>query len=145
MNKLPDHPYVPSEDPGFGGCWHLDSQTRQRCGFPPGHHTRQVPVTLHVVAGDAGRTDASGFIADTPENREALEAVAIPRCREWREANPEPCTPTCRYPSTCPNFDTPIGGHPAPYCCSAYCDRCAGLRALNEDDPALLPNDWMRQ
>jgi len=103
-----------------------------------------VPVFLFNVPGDAGRPAIeSGYIADTPENRDALEAAAIPRCREWREEHLEPCTPECRYPATCPNFDTPIGGHPAPYCCSAYCDRCNGLRALNGDDPAIRPNEWM--
>jgi len=50
----------------------------------------EVPVTLYGVIGDYGRMPiASGYIADTPENREALEAAAIPRCREWREANKE--------------------------------------------------------
>jgi hypothetical protein len=105
---------------------------------------RQVPVTLYSVPGDAEKPPASGYIADTPGNRRLLESAAIPKCREWREANPEPCTPECRYPATCSNFDTPIGGHPAPYCCSAYCDRCAGLRALDREPP-LPPNDWMTQ
>jgi hypothetical protein len=104
---------------------------------------REVPVTLYTHAGDRLTDGVTGYIADTPENRAALEDAAIPRCREWREAHPEPCTPECRYPETCPNFDTPIGGHPAPYCCSAYCDRCNGLRALNGDDPAIRPNEWM--
>lgn len=85
---------------------------------------RQVPVTLFSPPGDSERAPAVGFIADTPENRVALEAAAIPRCAEWRTENPE-------------------NGSPAPYCCSAYCDRCAGLRALNGDDEPLLPNDWM--
>jgi hypothetical protein len=94
---------------------------------------RNVPVILYSPPGDSGTPDASGYIADTPENRAALELAAIPRCKEWREAHPE----THRH----------IGGDecemPAPYCCSAYCDRCAGLRALNGDDPALRPNEWM--
>lgn len=86
---------------------------------------RQVPVTLHSVPGDAEKPPASGYIVDTPENRRLLETAAIPKCREWREANPE-------------------NGNPAPYCCSAYCDRCAGLRALDGEKP-LPPNDWMTQ
>jgi hypothetical protein len=103
---------------------------------------RLVEVTLHAPPNDLGTIGGTGTIADTPENRTLLEQAAIPRCREWREQHPEPCTPRCRHPETCPNFDTPIGGHPAPYCCSAYCDRCAGLRALDGAEP-LLPNEWM--
>lgn len=88
---------------------------------------RQVPVTLHSVPGDAEKPPASGYIADTPENRRLLEDAAIPKCREWRQDNPE----------------TVSGGlYPAPYCCSAYCDRCAGLRALDGVEP-LTPNEWM--
>jgi hypothetical protein len=90
---------------------------------------RQVPVTLHSVPGDAERLPASGYIADTPGNRRLLEAAAIPKCRTWREENPEPVAGAM---------------YPAPYCCSAYCDRCAGLRAL-DGEPPLPPNDWMTQ
>lgn len=105
---------------------------------------RRVDAILFTVAGDRfGDGITRGYLEDTPETRAALEEAAIPRCREWREEHREACTPDCRYPSTCPNFDTPIGGHPAPYCCSAYCDRCNGLRALNGDDPAIMPNEWM--
>jgi hypothetical protein len=84
---------------------------------------RNVPVTLYSVPGDAETPPAAGFIADTPENRTALEAAAIPKCAQWRTENPEK-------------------GSPAPYCCSAYCDRCAGLRAL-DGVPPLTPNEWM--
>lgn len=81
-------------------------------------------------------------LANVPTDRATADSLAIPRCREWREAHPEACTPTCRHPETCENIDTPIGGHPAPYCCSAYCLRCAILRALDGVDP-LRPNEWM--
>jgi hypothetical protein len=84
---------------------------------------RHVPVTLHSPPGDAGKLPATGTIADTPENRRLLEDAAIPKCAQWRSENPE-------------------NGSPAPYCCSSYCDRCAGLRALNGVEP-LLPNEWM--
>ncbi len=94
---------------------------------------REVPVTLNNPPGDMPGVASTGFIADTPENRAALEAAAIPRCREWRMANRERVTQPDGF----------IAILPAPYCCSAYCDRCAGLRALNGDDPALLPNEWM--
>jgi hypothetical protein len=83
----------------------------------------QIPVTLHQAPNDFGTSDASGYIADTPENRAALEAAAIPKCAQWRSENPE-------------------DGSPAPYCCSSYCDRCAGLRALDGVEP-LTPNEWM--
>lgn len=110
-------------------------------------HVRDVPVTLHSPPADVQRPPASGYIADTPENRQLLEDAAIPKCRAWREANPE-----CRYLTdpgvdrivrerlgTCTDSDHMI---PAPYCCSAYCDRCAGLRALDGVEP-LTPNEWM--
>lgn len=80
---------------------------------------------------------STGYLEDTPEVREWLETLAIPRCQSWREANRElipgkhddaPCTERC-YSA-------------APYCPSAYCVRCAGLRALN-GEAALLPNEWM--
>lgn len=111
---------------------------------------REVPITLHSPPGDVGRIAETGYIADTPENRRLLEDAAIPRCREWREANPEyrmmwrkaDGTETW-YVVNDVRYRTPENLHPAPYCCSAYCDRCAGLRALNGDDPALLPNEWL--
>lgn len=87
---------------------------------------REVAVTRYAPPNDNGAYSGTGMIADTPENRAALEALAIPKCAQWRADNPE-------------------DGEPAPYCCSAYCDRCAGLRALNGDDPALLPNEWMNR
>jgi hypothetical protein len=102
---------------------------------------RHVPVILHSVPGDAEKLPASGYIADTPENRRLLEDAAIPKCREWREANPE-----CRSASIGNQVgvvcEDPTHFVPAPYCCSAYCDRCAGLRAL-DGEPPLPPNDWM--
>lgn len=89
-------------------------------------------VTFHRPPGDQDDPAAGGILIDTPESRAALEQVAIPRCREWRETNPE---------------DGP--GHPdgpeqaiAPYCPSAYCPRCAGLRALDGADP-ITPNQWL--
>lgn len=101
---------------------------------------RHVPVTLHSPPGDDGPNQgAAGFIADTPENRRLLEDAAIPKCREWREANPELIGPAKAH------SDAPCGPdcfRPAPYCCSAYCDRCAGLRALDGVEP-LTPNEWM--
>lgn len=63
-------------------------------------------------------------IEDTPVWRSALEAVSIPRCEEWRAANPE-------------------NDAPAPYCCSAYCVRCNGLRTLDGVEP-ITPNMWLR-
>jgi hypothetical protein len=127
------------------------------CGWPHSStepHVRSVPVTFNVPPNDLGTIAGTGYIADTPENRAALEELAIPRCREWREANPEytdssscvlcgsyllPSEPVCRHCDR--TRDTTV----APYCCSAYCTRCAGLRALNGNDPALLPNDWMHR
>ncbi len=97
---------------------------------------REVPVTLHMPPNDMGTLGGTGTIADTPETRAMLEQAAIPRCREWREANPEP------IPGE-PGDDPPIM-LPAPYCCSAYCDRCACLRALDGAEP-LLPNEWMHR
>jgi hypothetical protein len=98
----------------------------------------QVAVTLHTPPGEDGPQTAVGWIEDTPEARAQLEEAAIPRCREWRMANPEPRTTPREHPDD-PLFE------PAPYCCSAYCDRCNGLRALNDDDPPLRPNEWMFQ
>lgn len=144
----PDHPFEPHPNPNFGaalggGCGFL-YQSRQRCGFPRASHT--ATVILHAPPGDVSPLPATGFIADTPANREALEAAAIPRCREWREAHPEYRFEVEGrwYPILNATMFTPENLHPAPYCCSAYCDRCAGLRAL-DGEPALPPNDWMTQ
>jgi len=77
--------------------------------------------------------------------RIALDKQAIPRCREWREANPEliwsgKVTNDAGIVTNPENLvQVP---HPAPYCCSAYCPRCAGLRELDGVEP-LLPNGWM--
>jgi hypothetical protein len=106
---------------------------------------RHVPVILHSVPGDAEKLPASGYIADTPENRRLLEDAAIPKCREWREANPEfiwagDVTDESGIVVRPENLHRKEV--PAPYCCSAYCDRCAGLRAL-DGEPPLPPNDWM--
>lgn len=65
------------------------------------------------------------MLEDSPECRAALETAAIPKCKVWRERFQE-------------------NGKPAPYCCSSYCARCAGLRALDGVE-ALLPNEWMTQ
>jgi hypothetical protein len=94
------------------------------------------PLTLNGYPGSSDYPGADGQIEDSPDAREALEKCAIPRCREWREANPEPCT------RMLPGADGTEHTHPAPYCCSAYCTRCAGLRALDGVDP-LQPNEWM--
>jgi hypothetical protein len=96
------------------------------------------------MPGRVGVPGPVGTIADTPENREALEAAAIPRCQSWREANPEYRIEYEGrwYAIQDARMFTPENLHPAPYCCSAYCDRCAGLRALDGAEP-LLPNDWM--
>jgi hypothetical protein len=142
----PEHPFVPPpEGSDFGaffggGCWYVEPVSVQRCGFPEGAHPiRQVPVTLHSPPGDTEKPPASGTIADTPENRRLLESAAIPRCREWREANPEYVPEGFNEAGT---KVLPGGMEPAPYCCSAYCDRCAGLRALDGVEP-LTPNEWM--
>lgn len=106
--------------------------------------TREVPVTLYAPPGDTGTMPATGTIADTPANRAALEAAAIPRCEQWRFENPEPA-PNCSTLRALGIEGTAMAQkhmHPAPYCCSAYCDRCAGLRALDGEQP-LMPNDWM--
>lgn len=130
------HTFIRSANPHFGSAYggacaaEIDGIV---CGWPADvafHTAPVVPVTLYSAPGETGPREVPGFIADTPENRAALEAVAIPRCAPWREAHPE--------------YDDSLDAVlPAPYCCSAYCDRCAGLRALNGDDPALLPNEWM--
>jgi len=86
---------------------------------------------------------ATGYIVDTPENRRLLEDAAIPKCREWREANPVPPP----MPPEWNNYALWVQTnrlYPAPYCISAYCDRCAGLRALDGVSP-VLPNEWMKQ
>lgn len=146
MSQTPTHPYEPPPPgSGFGGCWHIDVLNwQQRCGWPAIAHPRSVPVTLNAPPSDTGTLSGSGFIADTPENRAALEEAAIPKCREWREANPECVSPIhgghLYIKQHCAD---PTHQGPAPYCCSAYCDRCAGLRALNGDDRPLLPNEWM--
>lgn len=73
--------------------------------------------------------------------------VAIPRCLEWRLANPETrdC-PTCnsiilKDETTCLHCGV-YWDNAAPYCCSAYCARCATLRELDEE-PQITPNEWM--
>lgn len=61
--------------------------------------------------------------------------AAIPGCTKWRIANAEPCT--CGWP---------IGPHKmsAPYCCSAYCDRCRYFRT-QDGVPQIEPNEWMEK
>lgn len=82
-------------------------------------------VEFHWVGGENTRERSVAIINDDAATREALEGAAIPRCKEWREANPEE-------------------GSAAPYCCSPYCGRCTGLRALDGEAP-LTPNMWMDQ
>lgn len=98
----------------------------------PIYHAGQETPMLVVLPGDS------------PEVRAWLEEQAIPKCREWREANPEYLYESEGrwYPILNATMFTPENLHPAPYCCSAYCDRCAGLRALDGAEP-LPPNDWM--
>lgn len=95
------------------------------------------PVQIHIpfYPGNPEIGGQTVEVEDTPILRAQLEQHAIPKCREWREANPEECTMGAE------NDDT-RHSHPAPYCCSAYCLRCNGLRALNGDEP-LRPNEWM--
>jgi hypothetical protein len=84
-------------------------------------------------------SDSAHAALESIRARQAFEAQAIPKCREWREANPELIGPRGAHSvATC----IPECFRPAPYCCSAYCDRCAGLRALDGVEP-LLPNGWM--
>lgn len=82
----------------------------------------------------------------------ALLAGSCRRCGSF-DATPLEC-PACGYgkPGDRASISVVYDGHepycvepatvPAPYCCSSYCPRCAGLRALDGVDP-LLPNDWM--
>jgi len=113
----------------------------------------QVAVTLHTPPGEDGPQAAAGWIPDTAEARAQLEAAAIPACLPWRAIHPDPVDCSCGHQSprhapagsiiegcaSCPCQET---FPPAPYCCSAYCDRCAGLRAL-DGAPPLRPNEWM--
>ena len=138
-------------------------------------------VVFHQPPSDDSSGGLAGRLVDTPEARAALETLAIPRCAEWREANPEPdpdmrccggnlLAGTCRrcgsfnatsdacrdcgygQPGDSASISVLADGHEpycggpatvaAPYCCSAYCPRCAGMRALDGVDP-LTPNQWM--
>jgi hypothetical protein len=54
-------------------------------------------------------------LEDTPEVRLQLATMGIPKCASWRRENNQP------------------------YCPSAYCARCAGLRYLDGVDP-VVPN-----
>lgn len=86
-------------------------------------------------------------LVDSPTDRETAEEFAIPRCREWREANPELVFPIYTRPdgTKARGVNAQLAEHgPAPYCCSAYCQRCAILRALDGEAP-LRPNEWMWQ
>lgn len=51
--------------------------------------------------------------------------VAIPGCQPWREKKE----------------NRQEDGTPAEVCPSAYCQRCAQIRAT-KGRPAILPNDW---
>lgn len=124
----------------------MNPQGCSECGVP---HSSTVPhmVGMEVPLYHPGQTTPMAVVlpGDTPEVREWLEGQAIPKCRQWREANPEPrCW--CDEALACPENHShrSKADRAAPYCCSAYCDRCAGLRALDGVNP-LLPNDWMRQ
>lgn len=65
-------------------------------------------------------------LQDTPTTRAWLETQSIPKCGEWRYLSAN-------------RTDTRF---PAPYCPSAYCVRCGGLRALNGVAP-IVPNGWL--
>lgn len=98
-------------------------------------------VTFYRPAGDDGPNQGvSGILTDHPEARAALEREAIPGCWLWRKANPEPLTHPGDLAAAA--IDGRPATMPAPYCCSAYCLRCAGLRALDGVEP-LTPNQWM--
>ena len=64
---------------------------------------------------------------DNQEERDALEAEAVPLCRSWREQHPETLEKLTVL---------------APYCCSAYCKRCQGLRML-DGEKLIEPNEWI--
>lgn len=64
---------------------------------------------------------------------------AIPGCMPWRINNTEPCD--CgQYNALNPSTVSHV--KIAPYCCSAYCPRCAYLRAQDGVAP-LEPNEWI--
>ena len=77
-------------------------------------------------------------LANTPECRAWLETLAIQRCHQWREANMEE---TWSESPLFPGTNKLVLWKIAPYCCSAYCPRCIGLRAL-DGEPSLPPNAW---
>lgn len=89
-------------------------------------------------AADRSHLSNTGILTDTPAARAALEGLAIPKCQQWRQDNPEVTPPegdVCED-KMCECWQ------PAPYCCSAYCPRCAGMRALDGVEP-ITPNQWM--
>jgi hypothetical protein len=108
------------------------------------------PYRVAVVGCPAHRARATA-------QRAGLDQVAIPGCAPWRTANPE-CG--CNHPAKAHGSavrPTVMGcalcacqrslegiTQPSPYCCSAYCERCAGLRIINDDKP-IRPNEWMYQ
>lgn len=96
--------------------------------------SQYVPVDL---PGPPNQPPVHGLVQESPESRAWLETLAIPGCKPWREAHLEPMTLS---------GDLSDGREPtmAPYCCSAYCQRCAGLRALDRVEP-LRPNEWMHE
>lgn len=77
---------------------------------------------------------------ENQEERDALEAEAVPLCRAWRLYHPE----VARNGETWADGTTTPGPVmvPAPYCCSAYCGRCQGLRML-DGERLIEPNEWM--
>jgi hypothetical protein len=90
-------------------------------------------VELHRI-DENGPDSIKMDILDTPENRAWAETLAIPRCATWRAEHPEHISCFGAH-DTCETA-------PAPYCCSAYCARCAILRHL-DGEPPLTPNEWI--
>jgi hypothetical protein len=72
---------------------------------------------------------------------------AIPGCMTWRINNPEPaldCSIGKKLGLTPEQLDNIGHKHVAPYCPSAYCDRCRYLRT-QDGVPTIKPNEWMER
>jgi hypothetical protein len=77
-------------------------------------------IVYHVPSEEGTQAFLTHDIEDTYENRMLLEDAAIQKCGSWRAENNKT------------------------YCCSAYCPRCAGMRALDGVE-ALTPNQWLTE